>query len=792
MRKDLTTAKTLLVASITALSMTGAYASENLAPVPKVAEDNPQGTLDKLAGQDIPGSDPVQQYPSSGSSYTLTKVQEGGEKPTGDNIVTKFTYNSETQTMTPVYYKLDLKQTTYGEGNTSQTFTLDTEPVKGVEITAKYDDLSGKTYDNEYKDTNYTATVTEGGSYNSPRQEIHSALQNASGETTSIENAIFKDNKMEIDFSTSNTYYLDVIGGAIYNAGTIEKITADFLNNSVTANTTGRNGYSYAKGGAIYNDGAIENIAADFLNNSVSAINTGSFGSPSAYGGAIYNAGTIADITGDFIGNYASSSSYAGARGGAIYNYNGTIGDITGDFIGNYASSSNGDAYGGAIYNSGTIGDITGDFIGNYGANGGAIYNVNQMDDITGDFIGNYASSLGGAIYNEGTIADITGGFIGNYAFPSSSFYAEIKGGAIYNNYDGTIGNITGDFIGNSASSSGGAIYNYDGTIGNITGDFINNRAQYGGAIFNDSGAIDKITGNFINNSGTAIYNTQIYDRGPGIINNIKGDFINNVGDKGGVILTGISEAFSTYYGHIVELSGNFVANKATNSGGAIYIGNVDYSWSDKNIGIGTIKNSSFIGNSANGYGGAIFSRSNVNIVSSDGYQSVFKGNYTESNGVKDDNAIYLDNSEVTLSFKMTNGGSIYMADNIDGKVEESEGTITSAYNVDIQGDNKDNTTFYMLNDIRNADVTVGNTTLNTINNQSHTYNFNSFTLTDNTNMLADVDLANESMDKIEANSYGEHQGNLHVVGMNMLSDAPENRDVTDIYFAQVGNEYVK
>ena len=122
MRKDLTTAKTLLVASITALSMTGAYASENLAPVPKAAEDNPKGTLDKLAGQDIPGSDPVQQYPSSGSSYTLTKVQEGGEKPTGDNIVTKFTYNAETKVMTPVYYRLTLNKTAYGEGDTPKYY----------------------------------------------------------------------------------------------------------------------------------------------------------------------------------------------------------------------------------------------------------------------------------------------------------------------------------------------------------------------------------------------------------------------------------------------------------------------------------------------------------------------------------------------------------------------------------------------------------------------------------------------------------------------------------------------
>ena len=108
--------KNLILASMLALSMNGVYSAE-LAPVPKVAEDHPQGTLDKLAGQDIPGTDPVQKYPSSGSAYTLTKVQEGGEKPSGDNIVTKFIYNSETKKMTPVYYRMDLKKTQYGTGN---------------------------------------------------------------------------------------------------------------------------------------------------------------------------------------------------------------------------------------------------------------------------------------------------------------------------------------------------------------------------------------------------------------------------------------------------------------------------------------------------------------------------------------------------------------------------------------------------------------------------------------------------------------------------------------------------
>ena len=130
--------------------------------------------------------------------------------------------------------------------------------------------------------------------------EIHSALKNSSGSTRTIKDAIFENNSTAIK---NNSYYiLNVYGGALYNAGEITGITADFINNSVTA--TGSSTYGY--------------------------------------GGAIYNGGTIGDITGHFIGN---SAGYYGG-GGAIYNgYNSTIGNITGDFIGNSAVDN-----GGAIY----------------------------------------------------------------------------------------------------------------------------------------------------------------------------------------------------------------------------------------------------------------------------------------------------------------------------------------------------------------------------------------------------------------------------------------------------------
>ena len=41
---------------------------------------------------------------------------------------------------------------------------------------------------------------------------------------------------------------------------------------------------------------------------------------------------------------------------------------------------------------------------------------------------------------------------------------------------------------------------------------------------------------------------------------------------------------------------------------------------------------------------------------------------------------------------------------------------------VNIQGDDINNTTFYLFNDIQRAHVNIGNTTINTINNQIHNY----------------------------------------------------------------------
>lgn len=458
------------------------------------------------------------------------------------------------------------------------------------------------------------------------------------------------------------------------------------------------------------------------------------------------------------------------------------------------------------LVGSSYIEDVNGDFVENYDASGGAIHNRGFIENIKGNFIAN-SSILGGAIYNSGKISEISGNFIGNRAEDSYS----AAGGAIYNTtppparasegseaeYSEAAFNISGNFIGNSAvalseaepetlelyalstTGMGGAIANY-ASIGNITGNFIGNYASgeyaYGGAIFNEYGEISDITGDFIGN----------YAAGSGEYAEAAGGAIANGG-----------------YGEIKNITGNFIGNNVQSGGvavgGAIFnndlIGEWDYDEEKLVSGTGIV-NSSFYGNYAKADGeyamaggGAIATSTDLNIVAKDGYTSVFSGNYTEANGERDDNAIYAGYGS-TINFEMKNGGKFVMADNIRGEAEPQPASLESimapeSYKVNITGDNIDNTAFYMLNDMYDADLTVGQTTLNTVNDSIHTYDVNNFTLSNNTKMVVDVDLANETMDRFTSNGYGEHKGDLIVSGMNLLSDS--KGDSAEIFFAEEG-----
>ena len=654
-----------------------------------------------------------------------------------DTTITKYELNTDTGKLEAKYYNVELTKTQYGNpnGEITKTFGWEENDDGKLEFIENPTNPVGQTIEYRYTEQGFTkteigkendlGTITNptGSSYAHSQYIGGAVINNPKGTTISLDNVLYKDNitKALIRSTTSASKYADVLGGAVYNEGTISSITGAFINNSinVTGNRTNGNLHTDSYGGAIANKGTIESIAVDFIGNSTTTSNSSSSYSYYSYsysnGGAIYNNGDIGDIIGDFIGNSSSASSRNGgasySNGGAIYNNGGTIGDITGDFIGNFtttsASSRSYYSRGGAIYNNGDIGDIIGDFIGNsttysskyspHNSNGGAIYNNGDIGDIMGDFIGNFSASPfsydsysnGGAIYNDGAIGDITGDFIGN---STSGNYS--NGGAIYNN-GGTIGDITGDFIGNSSGSYGGVIYN-GGTIGDITGDFIGNSSgSYGGAIYNDS------------RIGTLDEN-----------NNLVG-------------------------GIFVSFIGNYATTTSTSRlalGGAVY----------------TTKDMNFIANAQT---------------------HTISGNYTEdATRSRVENAIFVatsSSSSPIITFKAEDGGKYLIYDQIEGgSVSGTTISYDYGYNLALTGDGTGIVGLY--NDIINADVKTDNVTVDFVNNEIKEYDFVSMNSGENTKLNVDLDLATGTADSIST-----EEASSGTITLNILNFMGAEQDPT-------------
>lgn len=444
---------------------------------------------------------------------------------------------------------------------------------------------------------------------------------------------------------------------------------------------------------------------------------------------------------------------------------------------------------GAALINNVNHSNINADFVNNSGVDSSAIVNVDRtIDNIKASFIGNSTEKFGGAIHSYGYsdqnsyIKSIKGVFINNTA--------DIAGSAIRNSWYSNIDEIEGTFINNTGGR--GVITNEGGHIGSIKGDFIKND---GSQISNEANtsSIGKIEGNFIKNDGRAITNENystignitgnfigntavgptiesvspggaIYNYN-GIIGNIAGDFIDNSSDYNGGAIANM--------GTVGDITGNFIGNSSEHFGGAIYNGHLSFITPTE---IGNIS-ANFIGNHANSnvdaQGGAIWTANDLTLVS-DNKVNTIKNNYTMSNGVRDDNAIYVGNSDAKITFKQTNSGEQFVYDNIRG---------VDGYKIDIIGDGTG--VHHMFNDMYGANVYFNNTNINTINGVTHDYSFNKFTVGSDTNMSVDVDLANKSIDRISADNYGEHQGKINIIGMNLISHAQQNE--TSVKFADEG-----
>lgn len=701
------------------------------------------------------------------SSYAMTNVEANsdGSKPTGDNIITQYDYDKTTGSLSPLYYEIN-HQTQFGnpDGDTTLTF--------------------GKVNGSwKLNPENPTSTITY--KYNQ-------------GET--IDDSITNDSSLANiarDFVNTNSRYTLILNNE--NA-TISNITGDFIaNGSSSSNDKLINNYGHIdniKGtfainkteyGLIYNNknATIDKIEGLFVDNV----------SNDYYSAAVSNSGIIKSILADFI------------NGSGISNNYGVITNIVGSFINSDIIN-----IGGSDNNRGTITNITGDFIGS------KIKNEGTIDKIEGTFTNNKRGSYDyyAAIYNNSNhalIKLILADFIAN------------QGRGISNIYGG-ITDIIGSFIGNSINlipdyydrtAKGGAIFNadadpYSGSvsyIGNISGTFLNNHAftkdtysyigsALGGAIYN-TGRIDSITNSHFQNNyteaekgdafGGAIYNSDYgyMDMGIGKIQNTSfiGNYAKSQSGKaqGGAIWSKLDLNIVADNGESL-FSGNYVQNGDKKDPQAIFVTNMI---EKKNL--GSSHSHDFYQNETHKTAVTLNSINNGKIIFNDKITGeitktpINKYYTTWDSSTWQDIPHYVDDDyndtdtltevSVTPELKITGDSSsiVQLNNNIENMDISLSGT-----NLHLGA--RDN-----VLDGNNLDLQSG--TLSMVNNQVGVASLNNVTLSGNTNFVADVDLANAEMDRISANTYGTHQGNLNVVGMNLLSDA--TKDVTEIYFAQPG-----
>lgn len=756
-------------------------------------------------------------------AYTLTRVDSKGE-----NTITKFEWDETQNRLVPVYYRVEIKELISDSYDKVYENYTDT-PVnvsEGSSVSIADTLFKNNSAGAIYNASNNGGTITElnadfsgnaiikndltaewnvirGGAVNS-----YSAIDNINGN--------FIGNYIE---ASSDSQRIDADGGAFY--GNASNIRGNFIGNYIKL--TSNSGLLNGEGGAIrFSSVEGSNIVGDFIGNYVEIESSYDDYHIGATDGAVGSA--RGNVTGDFINNHvlainASNSTKGGAKAEAgALDWSGIDDNslVTGNFIGNYAKSitnaGGAASYGGAM--SGGGGTINADFIGNFAegisengsANvyGGAL-ELYSASNIKGNFINNYVKASG-----RGTNVNAHGGAIDTYNWL----------------YDDT--SISGQFIGNHVESSyasyGGAVDTniWDGATLNIEADFINNYAEAdmyakGGAISIEGQKLQKPIQNMskysivkqeVVNQDGSVYKTlySVCDASGKQISTAEFEQAVEANKVAGLTDNGTSSYSITKeeYDYILQIYGED------------YIKSVAYMENPKDIFTITItapeqldintvreqhahlvvKNSNFAGNfaeSTDAKGGAIYSENaTVKVIADNGKTTSISGNYTKNGDTVEKNALYLDKGE--LIFDVQNGSTILLDDNVNGK----------NYSTYIIGDK--NSKFVLNNSIKNADTInlvdtnlvmtkenwlngndlyLHSGTVNLINNTVGTMTPEILGISGDTNILVDVDLANETMDKISANDYAAHNGNLIVSGMNLLSDS--KGDKTEIFFAEQG-----
>ena len=591
------------------------------------------------------------------SSYTTLNINDCTFTNNSSKVRVKEEIDSETGETVNVNY--------YGSGGVlyitrgtkltirSSTFTSNVAEAHGgvMFITSK----SNATIETSNFETNYAKTY--GG-----------AICGSQAKNISITSCNFLNNGYVIDTITQR-------GGAVYLDGTTA--TTKLCNFNLNKSTYGSS--VYVSGSSVYTDTTSTYTKNESNYGSIATygeinLSSSTFEENIAYinGGAIYS-GTDSIIninSSNFKGNNVKleeSESEIKRYGGAVYGANSTMTIKDCLFEKNFfdlpEDISNIKAYGGAVANTGNSSlSVDGcEFIGNDAMYGGAVaiysYNGNTIQILNSTFNENSSSKYGGAAYINNAVAVITsinasqntslnGGVIytsdcssvtinGTSHFESNSV-AGFGGAIAFSNTNATLSN--GTFIKNIAESYGGAIHTSNSNVSIISTTFDSNSANINGGAVYVNGCTEELkvttqlttfNKNTALGNGGAVYVTTsgIYEDGLGDDNTKASSFTSNSATNGGAIgsygsvnlnNTKISKNEATLGGAIyltssAELNDNgsiYDLNKAA-KGGAIYV-EVGTESSYGNV---ILVSSTFEGNEATQYGGAICGYDYANLT---------------------------------------------------------------------------------------------------------------------------------------------------------------------------------
>ena len=481
------------------------------------------GATNSTMAQDVSVTPPL----VDNTAFTLTPVEQAS-----DNTITKYEYDSVTQTLTPTHYKLELNQMTLGEGDAQKAFQYIKDAdgkMTLVDVTGQSDtvaDLIVKYSSANVNTPVYTDTKTILEYVDSTLTSSPSVKKGLDVSSVLVNNVIGSTPISNTDSNNINVLAINnVISPEVsYNhavlivpSSTSSDITGVFIGNK---NLVDENVY----GSVLYTSGNdIGKISGDFIGNS-------SYGHYRVRGGVLsINNADVEGVSGNFYGNSANETPYEYGNyeievgGGAISSFNGHFKFINGKFYRNSVSSIKSETGGGALHLANTyVNDIDAEFVENNivsdspTAYGGALFLGREnhysghsvIETMKADFISNTAQSksgdvFGGAFANSGTVSSLKGDFIKNSA---KSEAGTVIGGALMNSgFNHFYHYHTEETLNATINSESNFVENYVESLADAYGGAIGNwsSAAFNYGIFFMQASIDN-TGDLISNHATS------------------------------------------------------------------------------------------------------------------------------------------------------------------------------------------------------------------------------------------------------------------------------------------------